>query len=355
MPIDHPVSAPPVPATLDELLDPEWLTAALGVKFPGVEVVGATLGPITERVSTNARFTIETAAPLPPGLPPSLCAKGYFSDVGRATPSVGAIEATFYRELAPVSGVRTLQSVYADVDPETLHGVVISADVIVAGGQFLDALSPYTIEQVAASLEQYATLHARTWRDDHWSRQGWLRPPRAGFTRARGLPDIETNFDGQNGTRVPVDVRDAPRLLHAYEVLIASEPEPAGLPVIHGDAHIGNLFLDAERRPCLIDWQMVSHGPWGLDIGYHITSALPVTDRERAERDLLRHYLDELRAHGIDPPRWDDAWDEYRRGMVYGFFLWGITRHVAPPIIAELLHRLGTGVSAHDSFGLLGL
>jgi hypothetical protein len=100
---------------------------------------------------------------------------------------------------------------------------------------------------------------------------------------------------------------------------------------------------------------MVSHGPWGLDVGYHVASALPVADRERAERDLLTHYLDELRARGVDPPSWDEAWDQFRRGMVYGFFLWGITRHVKPAIIAELLHRLGTAVGAHDTFALLGV
>jgi hypothetical protein len=348
-------SAPPVPATVDELLDPAWLTAALGLRFPGVEVTKTTLGPVTQRVSTNVRFRIETSGELPCGLPPTLCGKGYFSAEGRAVPAVGATEAQFYRELAPASGVRTLQSVYADVDPETLHGVVISADVIEAGGVFLDALSPYTAEQVASSLEQYAKLHAATWNVAAWNDRPWLRPQRASFTQARGLPDIDNNFDGPNGVRVPLAVRDAQRLLDAFLALVAREPDARGWPVIHGDAHIGNIFLDGAKQPSLIDWQMVSHGPWGLDVGYHIASALPVDERERTERDLLSHYLDQLRAGGVEPPSWDDAWDEYRRGIVYGYYLWGITRLVAPAIIAELLHRLGSAALAHDSFGAVGV
>jgi hypothetical protein len=268
---------------------------------------------------------------------------------------VGAIEAQFYRELAPATGVRTLQSVYADVDPETRHGVVISADVIEAGGVFLDALSPYTAEQVASSLEQYARLHVATWNAPEWRERAWLRPQRASFTLARGLPDIEHNFDGPNGVRVPPAVRDAPRLLEGFLALVAREPDGSGWPVIHGDAHIGNIFLDGSQRPSLIDWQMVSYGPWALDVGYHIASALSVDERERTERDLLAHYLDQLRAGGIDPPAWDAAWDEYRRGIVYGYYLWGITRLVAPAIIEELLHRLGSAVLAHDSFGALGV
>jgi aminoglycoside phosphotransferase (APT) family kinase protein len=135
---------------------------------------------------------------------------------------------------------------------------------------------------------------------------------------------------------------------------VARTPDAHGWPVIHGDAHIGNIFLDGAMQPSLIDWQMVSYGPWGLDVGYHIASALPVDERERAERDLLAHYLERLRAGGIEPPAWDDAWDEYRRGIVYGYYLWGITRLVAPDIIEELLHRLGSAALAHSSFDAVG-
>jgi Phosphotransferase enzyme family len=348
------VTGLPVPRTVAELLTPDWLTAALRRRFPGVEVTRVEPGPIVERVSTNVRFTIDTAGPLPDGLPAHLCVKGYFAEEGRSIPGVGAVEATFYRDLAPHAGARTLHAVYADIDPETHHGVVVSADVVEAGGGFLDALSPYTADQVAESLEQYARLHSFTWTHAEWHGHDWLKPPRASFMQARGLPDIERNFDGPNGAGVPVEVRDAPRLLDAFAALVADTSGQAEWPVIHGDAHVGNVFLDAEQRPSLLDWQMVSYGPWGLDVGYHIASALPVDERRRTERDLLQHYLDQLKAGGAEPPAWDTAWQEYRRGIVYGYYLWGITRLVDAPVIAELLTRLGSAADDHDSFGAVG-
>ena len=60
--------------------------------------------------------------------------------------SIGAPEAYFYRDVAATTRVRTLRSVYADIDPDTQHGVVITEDVVSQGGTFLDGNSPYTAE-----------------------------------------------------------------------------------------------------------------------------------------------------------------------------------------------------------------
>ena len=140
-----------VPDSLDVLLTPEWLTGALSLRFPGIEVTAVTRGPVVERVSTNVRFHIECDS-LPPGLSPDLCVKGYFSEAGRSMGQAGEPEATFYRDLADATGVRTMRSVWADVHPQTRHGVVITEDVIAAGGEFFDALTPYSVDQVASTL-----------------------------------------------------------------------------------------------------------------------------------------------------------------------------------------------------------
>jgi hypothetical protein len=337
--------APEVPATIDALLDPAWLTAALGIRFPGVHVVGVTPGPVVERLSTNARFRIECDRALPDGLVPTLCAKGYFSELGRPIAYVGEPEACFYRDLAGATGVRTLHSVYADVHPETRHGVVITEDVIEAGGTFLDALSPYTPDQVAESLGELARLHGSTWGDIERMREPWLAPRLQSYFAMRGVKEIRQNFEGPPGRELPDDVRVPERLVDAFRVLAAREPGD-GWAVIHGDAHVGNLFLDADGRPGLVDWQLVQYGHWSTDVGYHIASALEPAERRANERDLLAHYLDSLAGYDVDPPDFETAWTEYRRSVAYGFFLWAITLYVHPDIIETLVRRLG--IAAHD-------
>ena len=99
---------------------------------------------------------------------------------------------------------------------------------------------------------------------------------------------------------------------------------------------------------------MIQFAPWGLDVGYHIASALEPDVRAANERDLLQHYLDALGSAGVNNvPSWDVAWDEYRMGLVHGFFLWGITVYVRPEVIAQLLRRLGTAAEELGSYELL--
>ncbi len=341
-----------VPETLDRALSPEWLTAALRPRFPGIAVTAVQRGPVVDRVSTNACFTIECEGGVPEGLSPHLCVKGYFNEIGRADRRIGEPEAYFYRDLLAHTGVRTLRDVYADIGADTRHGVIITEDVLAGGGTFLDATSAYTPEQAALSLAQFATLHARTWGLTPDSEPSWLTPRLAHLYAVRGLKEISNNFDGPIGAGVPVEVRSAQGLFDGYRKLVAAEAaSSAPQCVIHGDAHVGNLYLDGEGLPSLVDWQLVQRGRWYLDVGYHIASTLTVEDRRRSERELLRHYLDALAAYGVPAPSWEEAWGAIGRGILHGFYLWGITVQVTPSLTTELLHRMGTAAADHNVYG----
>jgi hypothetical protein len=340
-----------VPDDLDELLTPEWLTAALSIRFPGVNVRHVTRGPVVERVSTNARFKIE--GDLPPGLPAALCVKGYFSEVGKSASQAGIPEACFYRDYAHATGVRTLNSVWADVDGSTNHGVVITEDAVEQGAVFCDALDRCTVDRTADLLGQLALLHAYAWEDPQKASADWLASRMLRMLGGRGLKEISGNFDGPNGEGVPDQTRNAQALVDAYRTL-ASRPPGPGWAIVHGDAHVGNTFIDGDGRACLLDWQVTQWGKWGIDVGYNIASSLEPDVRADNERELLQHYLDALTAAGVETvPSFDVAWDEYRMGLVHGFFLWGITLYVRPEVIAQLLRRLGTAAADLDSFRVL--
>ncbi|NUU22836.1 MAG: aminoglycoside phosphotransferase family protein [Streptomycetaceae bacterium] len=339
----------PAPRTLSELMSPEWLSSALAPQFPGIRVTGVTPGPVVSRMATNASFRITCEGGVPEGLSPNLWAKGYFSEVGWPVRQAGFFEVSFYRHLAAQSGVRTLRSVYADIDPETEHGVVITEDVLDQGAVFLDATSAYTPDLAAESLAQLANLHASAWGNPALRTADWLVPRLDTYAERRGVKEIRDNFESGIGAGVPPEVRDADRLFAAYLDVAARTADASPWTVVHGDTHVGNLYLDGRGRPAFVDWQLVQRGPWYLDVGYHIASVLTVEDRRSTEKDLLRHYLDRLAAAGAPAPTWDEAWLGMRQGITHGFFLWGITLKVDPAITSVLLHRLGTAAADHDS------
>lgn len=294
---------------------------------------------------------------IPDGLSPNLCVKGYFNDAGRQARAVSEAETGFYRDLAAPSGVRTLRSVYAEFDLASSHGVVVTEDIVAEGGVFLDGNSPYTPDQTADSLGELAKLHAAFWNDAQYAAASWLSSRMSSMLDPslvpRWLEQIDKNFEGPLGVGVPREVRGADRLVNSYRKLAELEAAADPWCVIHGDAHVGNLFLDAARRPSLVDWQLVQRGSWSIDVGYHIASSLTVADRRRTDRDLLQHYLDQLASHGVRAPSWDDAWPSLRRGIVYGLFLWAITTYVHPSITTRLLERLGTAAADHEALAAL--
>jgi len=332
----------PIPQTLEEALSPEWLTAALGTRYPGVEVTAVAPGPVVSRISTNARFRIECAAPLPDGLSPDLCVKGYYGELGSQSKRAGLPEAGFYRDVAGDTGMRTLRAVYADVDFETHDNVVVTEDVVAQGASFLDPLSPYGPDKVALALEDLAVLHAATWRWPTATQPAWMAS-RLESLRQMPIEVIRNNLEGDNGAALPDGVRSAERLTAAYDELMA-EAKAGTWPVMHGDTHVGNVFVDAHGVPSFLDWQLVQRGPWYVDVGYHIGSALTVEERRCHEDDLVRHYLDRLAAAGGPSPDEAEVRHGIGRGYLHGFYLWGITRIVEPRIIAVLLERLGTAV-----------
>ncbi len=340
-----------IPDTLEELLTPEWLNTALGRTYPGLRISATVLGRVESRISTNACFHMEAEGELPKGLSADLCAKGYFSDTGTASHRMaGESETRFYRDLAATSGIRTLPGVFAAWDPAIENGVVVTEDITASGATFLDPRDHFTASDVAASLEQYAILHGRTWNGQGLGGVGWLSSPMARTAGARGIPEIQSQFDGSISAGVPVEARDAEKLVRCFKALPEVTASASSWCLLHGDAHIGNVFRDQSGLPCLLDWQLVQRGPWYVDVGYHIASSLGVADRRASERDLLGHYLERLAAQGVTVPTWDEVWFGFCCGMVYGLFLWSITQKVKPEITAVLLERIGTAVADHDAY-----
>lgn len=261
-------------------------------------------------------------------------------------------EADFYGKIAAQVKVRVPELVTNVIDRETQQGAVIMRDLIADGASFCSALDPFTADDAAASIEQIAALHAG---QALLAGNGWIGRRIDEFAASPHITAemLQSLLDDPRGDPLPKATKSAERLLAGVRALAARD---AARPqfLVHGDAHAGNIFRTADG-PGLIDWQLLQSGGWALDLAYHLCAVLPVELAEAEERRLLGHYLDHARGLGLSLPDGEAAWMQYREAVVYGFYLWGITRRVDPPIIREFTKRLGLAVARHGSFELLGV
>jgi aminoglycoside phosphotransferase (APT) family kinase protein len=337
-----------VPQTLQRALDPQWLTQALTSVTGGAKLTAVDTVEVIRTMATKVRFTASFD-----GRTEAFCLKAFLDvDPENARGGVVSIkEADFYAELAPQVAVRVPTCVAAIVDRDAQLGIIIMRDLIREGAHFCSALEPFNRDQAAQSLEQLAHLHAsqagvqKSWvtrRIDDFARSTYLSPA-----------TLQQLLDGPRGEGLPAKSRDASVLLAGLKALSARD-ESRPQVLIHGDCHAGNIFRTPQGAG-LIDWQLLQRGSWALDIAYHISAVLPVELAEKEEHGLLHHYLDTMRRLGCEVPGRDDAWEQYRTSVVYGYYLWSITRRVDPAITNVFVNRLGCAVTRHESYRLLGV
>ncbi|WP_395331454.1 phosphotransferase [Novosphingobium sp. BL-8H] len=345
-PVEH---AGPVPATLVEALNPYWLAPVLAHVSGGKGIASVETLEVIRTVATKVRFAVRFEGEQATH---QFCIKGLL-DVDEGTARGGptcVLEADFYNRLAPVLDLRVPPCVATVVDRKGQQAVTVMRDLIAQGASFCSALDPFTADDALASLTQLARLHARADLLADWIAPRAAQLARMTYVTPEVLQDL---LDGPRGEGILPEVRNAARLVSAMRALAERD---AARPqfLLHGDAHAGNLYRTLEGMG-LIDWQLLQRGGWALDVAYHLNAVLPVDVAEAEERWLLGEYLGVMRGHGCTMPDPEEAWAQYREAVVYGYYLWAITRRVDPPIIETFVGRLGRAVMRHDSFALLGV
>jgi aminoglycoside phosphotransferase (APT) family kinase protein len=347
----------PLPLSLDEIT-PGWLTEALGVAHPGVEVTSVEIDHVIHGTASKAllRLTYNDAG-LEAGLPPTLCAKGGFREALRRRVWGGLmLETRFYRTVAPQLKINIPRCYFAGIDEENRQAVVLLEDLSARGVAFTGAEPALTPDAVAAMLALQATLHAQWWeRPDLHQFDGWQEPMRK-YMRWQLRPARWAEcLDMRQGADVPAPFRDRDVVESALERLWAAD-DAAPQTLVHGDPHPGNMYFETDGAPGLLDWQCAMRGSWAHDVTYSIMCSLDVDDRRANESALLAHYLDCLAGAGVEPPTSQRAWLEYRRHVLHGFAMVtpSALDQASEDTTATLAQRCQLAAEDHDILQVLG-
>jgi hypothetical protein len=346
---DQPACA--VPSTVEQALDPAWLSQALASVSGGKAVTSVEQVEYIKTMATKIRFAVTFEGS---DERHAFCIKGLL-DIDEGNASLGSTcvtEADFYCRIAPQIDVRVPECVVAVIDREAQQAAIIMRDVIVGGGTFCSALDIFTADDAASSLAQLAGLHARP---DLLAGNDWIGPRASQIARTPAFngASIQGLMDDPRGDNLSSEVRNGDNILAAMRAF-ADRSDSRPQFMLHGDSHAGNIFRTADGLG-LIDWQVLQSGSWALDVAYHLNAVLPVEIAETEERRLLGDYLARMRAAGMEMPGNEGAWIQYREAVAYGLFMWAITRRVDPPIIHRFTDRLGKAAMRHETFRLLGV
>lgn len=349
----------PLPLSAGEITT-AWLSSALSEWTPGVRVDAIEHMSVLPGTATKVLLKVRYAPESAKGeMPSELCVKGGFNENLR--PFLGdvyALEASFYAEVARNIKAAVPRCWYAASDPANKQGVVVMDDLNAQDAEFGDPVVPWSVDLVAAGLEAQAAWHGPTW--GATTKRFPSLPVGAYIRHVVPVYIVSENSwarmfgDEVHAARYPQELHDRRRVVYALQEMWRLEDDLEIPCVNHCDAHIGNTYLDAERRPHFIDWQVPSLLPGLDDVTYFIGGALTVADRRAHEHDLLKHYLQALAAHGGARLDFDFAWQSYRRHCMHGF-LWTMS----PPELqtaerlAVMTERYVAAILDHDALNLL--
>lgn len=292
-------------------LTPEWMSWALGQRFPGVEVTGVEV--VGRSSSTNLHLRLGLHFAEQAGAPDSVFAKlpppdaSHRQAIGAA--AMGAREANFYTLVASSVPLRVPDCYFARIDDDGSFALLLE-DLGRDRMRISDGTWAVPGHLARRAIEELAAMHV-AFEDEAVRRErvAWAAPapPSDRSPLLAKLRQVVTEHaDELSEQYVTVGLLYAD---HHAELDRLWSAGPATF--VHGDPHIGNLFLDGDRVGFL-DWGMCTIGSPLKEVSYFLTMGVEPDDRRVMQRELLQHYLDVRRDLGGVAISFDEAWEAHR-------------------------------------------
>lgn len=299
-----------------DAISADWLSAAVQRVAPGasagsVEVVDAHSG-----TTGRARLRVSwERGDLPPTVFAKLAPVDPLQRAMAVETGMGAREARFYRDLASDVPVRVPRPYGSWWTEDRRAYVMLTEDLASSGCEFPDFESGGDLAVVRSAIEQLARLHAAFWESPRFDADlDWIEPP----MHSEMGPQLVAAGVAEFGAEQPQAFHDMAPIYVEHGAAVAALLAAGPQTLLHGDPHLGNLFVD-RGTVGFLDWACVSRGPGLRDVAYLLCASVD-TELRRAEQDALLHrYLEVLAASGAPAPSFDAAWRDYRRFVAAGW------------------------------------
>lgn len=287
----------------------EWLAAALHAHAPGAVLREIAVLEAHSGTTGRARLGLSHDDPR---LPRSVFVKLAPFDAARrefvTAYGMGVAEARFYAELARDVPVRVPSPWYAAHDGERY--VMVLEDLTAAGARVPRPDDADLLVFVEGMVDRLAALHGSFWASPRFAAGGdldWVARRSRGYGSAAALITFARE---QLGDRLPAPSHCLAERYVPHADAVAALLARGTPTLVHGDAHLGNMFADGST-PGLLDWAVVGGAPGIRDLAYFLGGSIPTPTRRAEERGLVARYCERLAEAGIALDV-DRAWEQYR-------------------------------------------
>jgi len=310
-------------------ITPAWMTEALRaggvlrqavVTQADVTPIGTGMGFLSGRGRVRLSYD-QTEAGAPASVVVKLPAQAEDSrTIGESTHAYER-EIRFYREVAPMAGVRVPRMYYTEMDPVAGVYIIVMEDL--TGLQIGDQVAGLTRAQVVAAADTIVPLHARWWGGAQRGQLPWVpsveEEMQELFVSAAHYRSVWPDFLREFGAHLPPGgVEVGERVGRNFErILAAYETGPRTLT--HFDYRADNLILDDLTRPqpiIVLDWQLMMWGKGVFDLARLVCGSLPPAERGGHHDEILNRWHRGLVACGVTGYSIDEAWRDYRLSAI---------------------------------------
>ncbi|NKZ11380.1 aminoglycoside phosphotransferase family protein [Mycolicibacterium septicum DSM 44393] len=312
----------------------EWLSSALQDSHPTTSVIAVALEPVgTGQAGATYRATVRYAAN-PAGLPATLIVKlsSQRPEIRAKVSSSYRVEHAFYSQLASRVEIPLPRAYHCEISEDNLDFVLVMADQ--APAEQGDQIDGCSAERGRLAARAIAGLHGPLWCDTTIADYAHTVMPRPGPESAAALGQVMANAS-------EIGLREVGHLMAAEDQATFTEAaalteswlllEPERFSILHGDYRIDNLlFAPDDSAISVVDWQSVTVGLPGRDLGYFAATSLLPELRAEIERELVSVYHAALQSHGVAEYDEQDCWDDYRLGILQGTLISGLAAAFTP-------------------------
>lgn len=240
-------------------------------------------------------------------------------------------EIKFYKEIRPVSPVRTPNVIYSDIDMESKKFALILEDC--SHCEKIDFIKGLTLEQTRNIILALADFHARWWDSEDLFSYDWMPKPRSAISQLavgmfKGLypmcmgSEEFKSFLPEGGLKICEKIEKEFNWLYMSPEAIPDN----NLTLVHFDFRSDNIFYDKNNKtqPVLIfDWGTVLISGGVLDVAYLLGGSVQTDLRRKIEKDILKLYMNRLSEKGVDLSdlSFDQVWEFYLRGLCSNLFI----------------------------------